>query len=208
MSEHGVWRWCLIIVGAGIGVGLWHAGHPQAEARRSAMLAPACCVATIDLNVVLEALDERKVRETELQDFIRVRQAKLEEMKKKAQQAQDDLKILPEKSKDWIAKREEAASLALQLRAEEELAKALVEDKRKGLSLELFNKIKDGASKYAQKEGYALVISNDARAEIPEDAPEQQLQAALVARRVLHASDTADISQAVALQMNNEFKAR
>lgn len=208
MSESRAWRWALVGVGLAMSAGLWRISTQSASAERASALAPACCVATIDLNSVLEALDERKERETELQNLIKDLQAKLDSQKKQAQQAQDDLKILPEKSKDWFAKREDAARLALRLRSEEELSKALVEDKRKQLSLELFNKIKDAAARYAKREGYALIVSSDMRAEIPDDAPEQQVQAAMVGRRVLFAGDGTDISQGVSQMMNNEFKAR
>ncbi len=207
MNESRLWRWALVASGGLIAASLWSASQPTAEARRPAA-ADKCCVATIDLNGVLETLEERQVREKELQEYIKSLQAKLDDMKKQGQQAQDDLKILPERGKDWEAKREEVVRIGMRLEGEDKLAKALVEEKRKKLSLDLFNKIKDAASRYAQKEGYAVVVSDDAAVEIPLDAPEQQVQAAMVSRRLLYRADASDISAAVAQMMNTEFKAR
>lgn len=207
MNDNRIWRWSLVACGGLIGVGLLNLSLTPADARRPAA-ADKCCAATLDLNAVLGALDEREVREKELQAFIQSLQTKLEDLKKQAQQAQDDLKILPERTKDWKAKREDAIRLAMRLEGEDKLAKALVEDERKKLSLDLFNKIRDAAARFAQREGYALVISSDSTVEIPLEAPEQQVQGAMVSRRLLYRADGTDISQAVGQMMNTEFKAR
>lgn len=207
MNHTGTWRWALVACSGLIGIGLLNLSLTTAEARRP-LAADKCCVATLDLNGVLGSLEEREVREKELQAFIQTLQGRLDDLKKQAQQAQDDLKILPERTKDWKAKREDAIRLAMRLEGEDKLAKALVEDERKKLSLDLFTKIKDAAGRYAQREGYILVISNDSGVEIPVEAPEQQVQAAMVGRRVLYRADASDISQAVSQLMNTEFKAR
>ncbi|MDX2115691.1 MAG: OmpH family outer membrane protein [Planctomycetota bacterium] len=207
MQHDIIWRWALVGSLGLCAAAVFSLGGQQAEARR-ATLAPACCVATIDLNGVLEALEERKVREGELQEFIKTRTNKLDEIRKKMQAAQDDMKVLPEKTATWFSKREEAAGLALSLRGEEELAKALVEDKRKTLSLELFDKIKKAAAAYGGREGYLAVFSDDSMLEIPIEAPEAQVQNAMISRRVLYKAPGVDITQAVAQMMNNEFKAQ
>lgn len=207
MNEHRIWRWSLAACAGLIGVGLFTMTEPAADARRPAADAK-CCAALLDLNGVLTSLDERAVRERELQEFIQAQTAKLDELKRSAQAAQDDLKVLPERSRDWESKREEAVRLAMRYEGEEKLAKALVDDKRKKLSLDLFNKIRESAGRYAQREGYTLVINNDSEVQIPIDMSEQQVQAAMVSRRVLYRADGAEISQAVAQMMNTEFKAR
>jgi Skp family chaperone for outer membrane proteins len=206
MSEHRIWRWALVGSVALVGAGLLRATAPTADARRAA--AAASPVATIDLNGVLSTLDERAVREKELQSLIQDQQKKLEDMQKALKQAQDDLKILPERSKEWDAKREDVIRQAMRLEGEEKLAKAIIEEKRKKLSLDLFGKIRDAAGRYAQREGLALVLNSDAAVEIPIDIPEAQAQSAMVGRRILFRADAADISQAVSQMMNTEFKAR
>lgn len=207
MNDNRTWRWAIVCCVAATAVALWSAGPRPAEAQRAAQT-DKCCIAVLHLNGVLEVLEERKVREKELTDFINQQQKKLEDMRRLGQQAQDDLKILPERSRDWESKREEVVRLAMRLRGEEELAKALVEDKRKKMSLDLFRKIREAASQYGQREGFAIVLSSDSDVDIPIDAPEQQVQAAMVGRRVLYRADATDISAAVAQMMNTEFKAR
>lgn len=207
MNESRIWRWSLVVaLGAGA-VGLWQLSAQPAAAQPKGA-APGCCVGVIDLNTVLESMEERKVRENELQDFIKTKQARLEDMKKQTQSAQSDLKVLPQRGKEWFSKRDEVAGLAISLRGEEELAKAQVEEKRKLMSLELFSKIKEAAARYASQQGYSVVISSDASVDIPDEMPEQQVQAAMVARRLMYANDGADISANVAQMLNNEFKAK
>jgi Skp family chaperone for outer membrane proteins len=201
------WNWTFLALGVTLSAGVWTLATNPAQANRAAT-APGCCVATLDLNVVIESLEERKTLETELQSFIGAKEKELQDMQKKAQQAQDDLKILPEKSKDWFAKRDEVAALAVQFRAAQEVGRQIVEDKRKRMHLDLFSKITDAATRYAQREGFALVISSDSKVEIPDQAPERDVQAAMVNRRVLHAEASNDISAGVAQMLNNEFKAR
>jgi len=205
MNRSNLWNAALVASILAVAGGLWRAGSSAAYANRAA---PACCVAVIDLNMVLTSMDERKAREQELQDYIATLESPLRDMQAKVGQGQDDLKILPEKSPDWYTKREETAKLAMRLRAEGEVSKALVEDRRKQMHLALFAKINETAARYAKREGFQVIISNDSAVEIPQEAPENQVQAAMVGRRVIHADASVDISQAVAQMMNNEFKAR
>ncbi len=191
----------LVLVGAGV----WKYGEFEAAAQRPM---GGCCVATIDLNAVLESIDERKEREKELQTFIGAQETKIKDLGKEAQQLQDDLKILPQNTKAWQDKREQAIRAGARFRIEEELAKGLVEEKRKVMHLDLFRKINDAAGRYARKEGISIVISSDAAQQIPDDVREQAAHAAILNRRVIYADSAVDISQAVAAMMNNEFKAR
>ncbi len=184
---------------------VWKYGTAEAVAQRSSA---GCCVATLDLNAVLESIEERKEREKELQAFIGTQETKIKELGKEAQQGQDDLKILPQSTKAWQEKREQVIRAGARFRIEQELAKGLVEEKRKNMHLDLFRKINDAAGRYARKEGIAIVISSDAAQQIPDDIQEQAAHSAILNRRVIFADSALDISQAVASMMNNEFKAR
>lgn len=207
MRNTQVWRWAFLASVFSLALGLWRLGGQSAAAERPAA-APACCAATIDLNGVLEALEERKSREKELQAFIGELEKKVNDLGKLGQQAQDDLKVLPKGGKEWEKKRDELVELNFRFKFESEFSKAKAENRRKLMHLELFQKIKDAAAKYAKAQGVAIVISSDSEVDIPENAPENQVQAAIVSRRIIHADRSVDISDAVSLQMNNEFKAR
>lgn len=207
MQTSRLWKWMFVSAAMIAAAGVWRMGSSPALADRAA-LAPPCCVGVLNLNTVLEALDERKTLESELQEFISKQETNLKDMQAKVQQAEADLKILPEKSKDWFKKRDETALLAARFRAEQEVAKALVEDQRKRMHLSLFTKINEAAARYAKTQGFAVVITDDSGIDLPAELPEQQLQGAMVNRRVTFADPSLDISQGVSQMMNNEFKAR
>ncbi len=206
-----LWRWTFLLVAAMATAGLWRAGGQQAQAERAAMSTP-CCIAVIDLNAVLSTLKERESREGELRTFIQSKESVLEAIGRQGKQLQTELedmrKILPSGSPEAESKAEELVRLQMNLKAETELSKALVENKQKRMHLDLFNKINEATKRYADREGYQIVISSDASFRIPNSATEDQVQSAIVGRRVLHASAAVDISVGVAQMMNNEFGAR
>lgn len=205
-SEH-VWRWSFLAAAALAALGLWrHEGGAARAERLSA--APGCCVATIDLNAVLSKLLEKEVREGELKEFIGKQEAALDAIAKQGKQSQEDLRILPQGGPEAESKAEEIVRLGVKLKGDTELAKALVDNKQKKMHLDLFNKIVEATGRFAEREGYALVVSSDAELKIPGSISGEQVQGAIVGRRVLFASSSIDISQGVALMMNNEFKAR
>lgn len=205
------WRWAFLAVAALAAAGFWRAGGQQAQAERASFQGP-CCVGVLDLNSVLSSLSERESREAELREFIQSKESKLDAIKKQGQQAQKELedmrKVLPASSPESDAKAEDAVRLQMTLKAESELAQALVENKQKKMHVELFNKINDAARRYAEREGLLIVLSTDTGFRIPPSATEEQTQSAIVGRRVLYAAETVDISTGVAQMMNNEFKAR
>ena len=206
-----LWRWSFLAVAALAVAGLWRAGSQQAQAERATLQTP-CCVGVLDLNTVLSTLTERESRESELREFIQSKESKLDAIKKQGLQAQKELedmrKVLPVGSPEAEAKAEEAVRLQMTLKAESELAQALVENKQKKMHLELFTRINDAARRYAEREGLLIVLSSDAGFRIPPSATEEQTQSAIVGRRVLFAAEPVDISAGVAQMMNNEFKAR
>ena len=117
-------------------------------------------------------------------------------------------KVLPGGSPEGEAKAEEFVRLQMSLESETKLAKALIDNKQKKMHIDLFNKINDAARRYAEREGYQIVISSDADVRIPPTATEDQVQGAIVNRRVLFAAAPVEISAAVAQMMNNEYQAR
>lgn len=206
-----LWRWAFLAVVTLGAAGLWRAGGQQAQAERAAFGAP-CCVGVLDLNAVLSGLSERESREAQLREFIQSKESKLDAIKKQGQQTQKELedmrKVLPSGSPEAESKAEDLVRLQMTLKAESELSQALVENMQKKMHLELFGKIADAAKRYAEREGYLIVLSSDANFRIPPSATEDQAQSAIVGRRVLYGSETVDISAGVAQMMNNEFKAR
>lgn len=202
-----LWRVCAVAVGVSLVLGVWRLGAQSASAERLE-LAASCCVATIDLNRVLESIDERAEREKELQSLVASLEGELKKLADRGKAAEEDLKILPQGTPEWRAKRDEAVMLAAELQAKREASQAIALDRQKRLQTDLFNKIREAAARYAEREGFMVVISSDSTAQIPENASEQQVQQAILGRRVIFASPANDISEGVARMMNTEFKGR
>lgn len=207
MSSNAVWRAATLGVLALAGAVALRPLAQPAYAER--MAAPSGAgVATLSLNTVLKALDERGVREKELEEFIKSLETKVEGIVKQARQAQEDIKLLAVDSAEWLAKRDEMIRYRLSAEGEAKLAQALAEERRKDLHLRLFEAIRDAAGRYATSEGIQIVVNSDADVQIPDSLSENQVQAAILGRKVLFAAPGIDISEAVARLMNNEFKAR
>ncbi|MEM1165475.1 MAG: OmpH family outer membrane protein [Planctomycetota bacterium] len=198
-----IWRWSVVVallLVAGVG---WRLSERSATA---AMAARPSHVATIELANVLDQLDEKSVRERELQGEIDGRKARVESLAERVQQLQDQLNVVQGTS--------EAAGVAerfllaqAELRAEQEISQAIVESRKKSFELEFFNRIREAAQVYAEREGYDLVITSDASRMIRPELPTQQVQVLIGSHRVLYASDATDITNAVAVYMNNQFRA-
>lgn len=204
------WRWAALAVGLIAALGLWRMGSSTAVAQRAAG-GPCCCVGSIDLPRVLQGLDERAERETELQAFIQERLERIQQIEDRIEQLRADLDILPVGSEAWRAKREEIMTAIADLQKEQNFLQRFGAELEANMKLDLFNKIVDAASRYAEREGIAMVVADDSGVEIPRPLnPDEtrQVEPAIVGRRVLHSSSCADITSDVITMMNVEFAAQ
>lgn len=207
MKKDTLWRWATVSIGIALAMGLWRLGTQPAVAQRAAG-GPCCCVGTLDLQRVLQNLDERAEREGELQSFIRERIARIKNIQERIEQLRADLDILPENGPEWRAKREEVLREDVSLRSEQDFLQLFGAEMEARMKRKLFIKIRDAASRYAEREGYAVVITDDSEVPIPQPvSPEltRQVEPAIVARRVIYSSACADLTDDVARMMNVEF---
>lgn len=165
-------------------------------------------IATIEINSVLDQLDEKSTREQELQDYLTQLEGRVQRLQTELNSKQQELELLPQGDPEYQEVAEEIIRRSISLRGEQELAQALAEKKRKEIQLDLFNKIKETAGRYASEEGVDVVLINDSKEPIPREMSAQQVQGAILSRRILWANESLDISGAVASKMNNEFKAQ
>ena len=100
---------------------------------------------------------------------------------------------------------EEAVRLQYKLEFEGNLASRILQRQRTEMQLALFNKIRDAARAYADAEGFEIVLTTDHTAEIPANLGANEVNGAILSRRVIHASASVDITDAVAQRMNNQF---
>lgn len=169
--------------------------------------ARAVKVGTIDLNKVLDQMDEKTFRERQLESFLKNLEDSVNQIAKQLQASKEELKILPQNGPAYLAKREEVLRLTARVQAEAQAAKILAEDKKKVMQIDLYEKITDSTKDFAKKNGYDLILVDDSKEKIPQDASPQQAQAAMISKRVMFAAADIDVSDMVAQQMNNEFKA-
>lgn len=178
----------------------------------SLALAPAAHAAggkvgTIDLNKVLDQLDEKTFRERQLEGFLKNLEDNVNERAKALKAGRDELNILIKGTPSYVAKREEVLRQTAQVQAEAQAAKVLAEEKKKTMQVDLYDKIGEATREFAKKNGYDLIVVDDSKEKIPEEANPQQAQAAMVNKRVMFAAADIDVSDQIAAQMNNEFKA-
>lgn len=208
MRTERIWRAVLIGAIVFAGAGIWRLGAPTAEASNATLnLAPGE-VATIDINKVLDNLDERVARETELKAFFTELENGVRAYEAELEQAREDLKLLQAGSQQFKNKRNQIVRLQLKIEGEAQLARALADERRKIMHMELFQKIVAATGEYADREGTCIVMNDDSNVEIPiDEISGNQLQAAIVGRRIIYACPDADISMFVAEMMNNQYRA-
>lgn len=164
-------------------------------------------VAVVSISKVLAGLKEREDKEADLQRLGEQRKSVIDALGEKARQLSEELNVLVRGTPDWKSKREEAMRAEAQFRLEAEIAERTLGELQKSMQLALFNKILDSVRAYAEREGYQIVLTNDSGTPIPEDIADQQFISAVTGRRVAYASEAVDITDEVALAMNNEYKA-
>ena len=192
----------------GLGFGLWRVGELTADARNAAMMAAQpTAVAVVDINAVLRSLDETGQREAELRQAIEDINTTLAEKQKVIEEGEADLSVLQPGTPAYNQKRQDMLRLVLDYRVEQEVSKQLIDEKRAEMHRDMFNEIVDAASRLAEREGYDLVLSDDSGVDVPQAGlNESQMQKLIVSRRVIYASDSADITDEVVRMMNLEFK--
>ncbi|MCA9311896.1 MAG: OmpH family outer membrane protein [Phycisphaerales bacterium] len=206
MRTERIWRGVLVGALVFAGAGLWHSNGSTADARNM-FLAPGS-VATIDINMVLENLDERAIREDELKRFFADLEAGVNALKAELDQATKDLEPLAPGSQQFKEKRNQIVRLNLKVEGEAQLARALADERRKIMHKDLFDKIVAAVKQYADREGICMVFNDDSKVDIPINGVNgNQMQAAIVGRRILYSCDDSDISLFVAEMMNNQFRA-
>ena len=101
---------------------------------------------------------------------------------------------------------EQAVRKNMELEFEGNFAERVLIEQRKELQIALFNKIAEATRRYAEREGWDIVLSSDLNDEVPTRLGPGETQAVLLGRRTFAVSSGADITNEVAQMMNNEYK--
>jgi len=200
MRQTGWFKWILAAVVAAASLA-W-----LAEVNHAAQPGPGPTVVVVNLERLFANLEERESQESNIQAFIEEQNKKIEDIDARRQAVQEELQLLPEGAPEEAELLEELVRLQVDLRFQNEFSERLIDRRRARAFAELFEKVRDAASRLAERNGYDLVLSNDAGAAVP-DSGEAQVRAALVSRRVLFSAPSLDVTDDLVRLMNNEWAA-
>lgn len=161
----------------------------------------------INIEKVINSLEELNVQQSRLDNLVSLRRKTVDDMAAQVKKVQDEIKLLPENSSQRASKILELQELTIKLRLEGEVAFSVIDMQKGEIYADLFRKISDASKRFAQRNGYDMVLSSDAIAQTPQQGTEQQIKAFIVSRRVIFASDAIDVTDQLITMMNNEYKA-
>lgn len=179
----------------------------QAGANSSRPPAPATSVATVDIVEIIDQLEERKVRESELEALKVASQAQLDEVGNQLGILRADLETLKRGTDEYKNKIREAMEVSAVIEARREALNQILSMDRGNVSREMYLKVTDAISRIADREGYDIVIFDDSLFPVVEDAPYQDVFRSIISRSVIYRHESVNITDQVTTLMNNEFTA-
>ncbi|MDG2053390.1 MAG: OmpH family outer membrane protein [Phycisphaerales bacterium] len=167
--------------------------------------APPTVVGTMDLPRVLESLDEWKAEMARSAAAGESFQAELIK-------SRDNLDALAADLDDFVVGTEQYAEAehalkkaSIDLRAFMSLADLREARTKQRAILRIYNHIREGSAAVSQQEGYGIVLMDDSAIAIPEDSAD--ILGDISARRVLYASPTLDVTDAIIQHLNSQWQA-
>lgn len=203
MKGENIWRWALVGSLTLIGGGLLAHATASATANTALMQPASQPVAVVNLEQLIDMLDERAARERELQEFGGRLERGVNDIRTRLRERASEL----ETASDSRARElyEEILRLRVNLEAEQQFATQVAGDRLTRLKRDLYRKVLREVADYAASAGYALVISDDSAADLPDEGGLQALELTMMNRKVLYSRDTVDITHAVANRMNTNY---
>ena len=179
----------------------------NAGASASRPPAQPTAIATVDIMSIIDGLNEREVLESQLDDRMVDRKAKLDEVLEQLKVLDADINMLTRGTDEYREKLREGME-----------KQALAEARNKALSqiasidlgevmAGLYMKVETAIQDIAEREGYDIVLFDDTSFDIPEGAPNADVVRAIITKSVIYRHDSIDITQQVVTLMNNEYSA-
>jgi len=166
-------------------------------------------IATVDLQVLFDGLDElknmRQALQTRISELEQEPQQILEQMKR----INEELDLQELSDKEQLDRRVRLAVLNEEHKAKVQAARLLVQIEDGRMTREMYEKGLGAISLIAQEEGYDLVLLEDQAIPVPDGptATSRDVQGAILARQILYASESIDVTQQVVQRLNNDYKA-
>lgn len=186
----------------------WHAGANSNVQRPPAQ---PTAVATIDIVEIFENLKERQVLEAQLQERLRTRQAQLEEVTRRLRALQEDLNpetgTIRRGTDAYYERLRELTEQRAVGQARSQALQQIISIDQGNLRRQLYEKVAAAVRKIAERDGLDLVLFDDSKFEIPENASNDEVYRAIVTKGIIYKHPTIDITQRVITLMNNEYTA-
>jgi Skp family chaperone for outer membrane proteins len=162
-------------------------------------------VAVVNLERLMEKLDEVKALNDELKISFDERQKQLTELSERVKSLEAEVKLLPAEDKGRRLKYAEYLETLQIANARKEIYQRLIDLDKGDLIRRMYNKMQQSVGAFAAKEGFEMVVLDDRGIELPEQGTQDQMNAAIQAKRVLFAADALDVTDRVANWMNTEY---
>ena len=166
---------------------------------------PPTVMGTIDLPRVLEALDEWKAEVTRSTAAGESFQAELIKRRDNLDALAADLDDFVVGTKQYEGAEHAIKKASIDLRAFMRLADLREARTKQRAILRLDHPLRDGTSAVSQQEGYGIVLMDDSAIPISEESSD--VLGDISARRVLYASPTLDVTDAIILHLNSQWQA-
>jgi len=190
---------CAAIVTATL---VWHA-----DATSTSPPAAPVAVATVDIVQIINGLDERSVREDELNERRRSRQAQLDEVVEQIKTLESDIQMLSAGTDERRDKIRELMEIRAVAEARRNALSQIISIDMGNVMSELYSKIEDAIRRIADREGYDLVLLDDSKLPLPENAKDSDVYRAIITKGIIYHRDSTDITDRVVTLLNNEFSA-
>ena len=184
----------------------WRAGAESTELR---LKAEPSAVAIVDIERALNSLAELTARNTALAERVKVRQDDLNALATKIEGLRSELELMADNATE---KRRETRAQIFELtetaKARTNAFQSLINIEKGEILHPLYLKMVDSINEIAAKEGYDLVLFDNRKLQVPDDAITQSVVNEVIQQKsILYANDSRDITDQVILLMNNKYKA-
>lgn len=180
-------------------------------ARAAAMqAAPAASrVGVVDLQRLINSLRELEDRNKELDRVAEDYNRGLDELQARLRAIEVDLKdnIPATDKRARAAKLAERMEVSTLLEARQRTSQQLFDMRRAEVIRELYNKAGKAISDMGEREGYDLILLDERSIPVAENTGMRDLMQQILAKRVLYARNTMDLTDRLVTFMNNEYAA-
>jgi len=185
-----------------IGALAWTAG-----AVSSRPPAQPTAVAVVDIVDIINGLEEREVLEGQLNARMESRQSQLNEVVDELKALEEVIPMLTRGTDEHREKLREYLEKQAVAKARREALSQIVSIDMGNVMAGLFTKVEDAIARISEREGYDIVLLDDSKFPLPENAPDPDVYRAIITKSVVYRHDSIDITQRVITLMNNEYSA-